>query len=56
MGLAILMRSMFFGLSPVDPLSFLSAGVMMLLMVRGAGLAPALRASGFHPSKALKPE
>jgi hypothetical protein len=55
-GLAIAMRSMFLGLSPVDPVSFLSAGGVMLLMVLGAGLSPALRASGIHPIEALKPE
>jgi predicted permease len=55
-GLAIAMRSMFLGLSPVDPVSFLSAGGLMLIVVLVAGLPPALRASGIHPIKALRPE
>ena len=53
-GLAAAMRSMLLGLSPVDPISFLSAGGLLLLVVLLAGLAPARKASGIHPVEALR--
>jgi predicted permease len=55
-GTAAALRSMLLGLSPVDPISFLSAGVLLLFMVITASLAPALRASGIHPMEALRNE
>jgi len=55
-GAAAAMRSMLLGLSPVDPLSFLSAGVVLLFVVVTSSLGPALRASGIHPMEALRRE
>ena len=55
-GTALAMRSMLLGLSPVDPISFLSAGVLLLFVVITASLGPALRASGIHPMEALRKE
>ncbi len=53
-GTAAALRSMLLGLSPVDPISFLSVGVLLLFVVIAASLAPALRASGIHPMEALR--
>ncbi len=55
-GTAAALRSTLLGLSPVDPISFLSAGVLLLFVVITASLAPALRASGIHPMEALRRE
>ena len=55
-GTASAMRSMLLGTSPLDPVSFLSAGGLLLLVVLLAGLVPALRASGIHPVEALRRE
>ena len=55
-GLAVAMRSMLLGLSPADPVSFLSVGGLLLLVVVMAGLAPALRASAIQPVEALRAE
>ena len=55
-GTAVVMRSELFGLSPVDPLSFLSAAGVLLLVVLLASLVPARRASGVHPAAALREE
>jgi putative ABC transport system permease protein len=55
-GTAAALRSMLLGLSPVDPISFLSAGALLLLVVIISSLAPALRASGINPMEALRNE
>ena len=55
-GTAAALRSMLLGLSPVDPVSFLSVGALLLFVVITASLAPALRASGIHPMEALRKE
>jgi predicted permease len=55
-GTAAALRSMLLGLSPVDPISFLSVGVLLLFVVVTASLAPALRASGIQPMEALRNE
>ena len=55
-GMALLMRSMLLGLSPVDPVSFLSAGGLLLFVVVMAGFPPALRASAIQPVDALRTE
>lgn len=55
-GAAAAMRSMLLGLSPVDPISFLSAGALLLFVVIASSLGPALRASGIHPMEALRKE
>jgi len=53
-GTAAVMRSTLLGLSPVDPIAFLSVGVLLLFVVITSSLAPALRASGIHPMEALR--
>jgi predicted permease len=53
-GTAVALRSMLLGLSPVDPVSFLTVGALLLFVVVTASLAPALRASGIHPMEALR--
>ncbi len=55
-GTAAALRSLLLGLSPVDPVSFLSAGMLLLFVVITASLGPALRASGIHPMEALRKE
>lgn len=55
-GTAVAMRSMLLGLSPVDPVSFFSAGSLLLIVVIASSLGPALRASGIHPMEALRKE
>jgi ABC-type antimicrobial peptide transport system permease subunit len=55
-GTAAAMRSMLLGMSPLDPISFLFAGGLLLFVVLVAGLAPALRASGIEPVEALRAE
>jgi len=51
-GTAPAMRSMLLGLSPVDPVSFLSAAAVLLVVVVTSSLGPAPRASGIHPVEA----
>ncbi|MCP4899470.1 MAG: FtsX-like permease family protein, partial [bacterium] len=51
---AATMRSMLLGLSPVDPVSFFSAGVLLLAVVVTSSLSSALRASTIHPMEALR--
>ncbi len=53
-GTAAALRSMLLGLSPVDPVAFLAAGLVLLGMVLAASLGPALRASGIHPMQVLR--
>jgi predicted permease len=53
---AMAFRAEFFGLSPVDPVSFLAAAGLLFLVVLLASFAPARRASGIDPMKALKME
>ncbi len=55
-GVAAAMRSMLLGLSPLDPVSFLAAAGLLIMVILLASLAPALRASGIHPVDALRPE
>lgn len=50
------LRSMLLGMSPLDTLSFLAAGGLLLAVVLVAALAPALRASGIQPVEALRSE
>jgi predicted permease len=54
-GTAAAARSMLLGISPLDPVAFLAAGGLLLAVVLLAGLAPALRASGMEPARALQP-
>lgn len=54
--LAMAARAEFFGLSPLDPLSFLLCFSVLFLAVLMASYVPAKRASGIDPMKALKME
>jgi predicted permease len=51
-----LLRSMLFGVAPFDPLSFIAAGVVLVMTVLLAGLAPAGRAASIQPMEALRTE
>ena len=53
-GTAAAMRSMLLGLSPVDPVSFLSAGSVLVVVIVASSLGPALRASSISPMEALR--
>jgi putative ABC transport system permease protein len=53
---AALMRSEFFGLSPVDPLAFGGAAGLLFLVIVMASVTPARRASSIDPMKALRME
>ena len=55
-GTAAALRSTLLGLSPVDPIAFVSVGVLLLFVIISASLVPALRASGIHPMEALRRE
>jgi predicted permease len=51
-----LMTSLLFGVSPLDPLSFVLAPVFLLLIALGSTLLPAERASRVNPIEALRSE
>ncbi len=51
-----LLRSMLFGVTPFDPLSYCAAAALMLTTVFVAGLAPARRATSIEPMQALRSE
>jgi len=53
-GCAAGFRAQLFGLSPVDPASFLGAGAALLAIILSASLVPARRASGIDPMEALR--
>ena len=53
-GTAAALRSMLLGLNPVDPISYLYAGALLLVVVVVSSLGPAMRASGIHPMDALR--
>jgi predicted permease len=53
-GTAAALRSTLLGLSPIDPIAFLCAGVLLLLVVIASSLGPALKASRIHPMQALR--
>ena len=54
--MAVIMRSMLLGLSPIDPISFGLAGGVLLLVVVLASLVPARRAASLDPMAALRHE
>ena len=49
-----LMESLLFEVSPTDPTTFASVGLLTLLSAAAACLAPALRIVGIDPSVALQ--
>jgi predicted permease len=51
-----LLRSMLFGVIPFDPLSYLAAGTLLLMVVFLSGLLPARRAASVEPMQALRSE
>jgi predicted permease len=53
---SVMMRSVFFGVSPVDPLAVLPVVVGMLLVTVAASLLPAFRALRVDPTVALRDE
>jgi predicted permease len=55
-GAATAFRAKLFGLSPLDPASFLGAGFVLFLIILLASIPPALRASGIDPMEALRSE
>jgi putative ABC transport system permease protein len=56
MGVAMAFQAQFFGLSPVDPVSFGGAIGVLFLVVLLASVAPARKASGIDPMRALRME
>lgn len=55
-GLAVAVRAEFYGLQPIDPISFLGASGVLFAAMVVASLAPARRASSVDPMKALRME
>ena len=55
-GAAQLIRSMLYGISPLDPSVFVSVIVMLILVAAAACLVPAWRASRLDPTAALRAE
>lgn len=55
-GSAAAFRAQLYGLSPLDPVSFLGAGAILLVVILLASFFPARRASAIDPMKALKQE
>jgi len=51
-----LLRSLLFGVSPFDPISYCAAAAFLLLTVFASGLAPARRAACIEPMQALRSE
>jgi predicted permease len=55
-GLGRLVAAMLFGLSPVDPLTYLAAATMLSAVAMGASGLPAWRAARLEPTAALREE
>src|SRR5579875_3149500 len=53
---ARLLRSFLFGVSPLDPVTFLCVPVLMVLLAVAAAWIPARRAAGIQPIEALRVE
>ncbi|HTB97097.1 MAG TPA: ABC transporter permease [Terracidiphilus sp.] len=51
-----LLRSMLFGVTAFDPVSFCAAAILLLFTVFFSGLAPARRAAAIEPMQALRSE
>ena len=51
-----LMQSALFGVTPLDPISFAMAPVILLLVATAACLIPARRAANVDPAEALRSE
>jgi predicted permease len=55
-GTALLLRSMLYGIGPRDPLAYLGALMAVVLVAVVASLAPAKKAAGIDPMRALRNE
>jgi predicted permease len=55
-GLTRLMSSLLFGVSPMDPLTFVAIPLVLAVAAAVASYLPALRASGVNPVEALRAE
>jgi putative ABC transport system permease protein len=53
-GVAASLQAELFGLGPADPVSFLGAGAVLLLVILVASLVPARAASGIDPVEAVR--
>ncbi|HTT61675.1 MAG TPA: ABC transporter permease [Bryobacteraceae bacterium] len=53
-GVSRLMRSFLFGVGPFDPLTLVSAALVVVLLALVAALLPGLRASSIDPTRALR--
>jgi len=51
-----ILRALLFGVTPFDPVSYIAAGLFLLLTVFTAGLLPARRAANIEPMQALRSE
>jgi putative ABC transport system permease protein len=54
--LARILKSMIYGVSPADPLTFASVGLLVLVVALVASYLPARRAAGADPMRALRAE
>ena len=50
------MQSALFGVTPLDPISFAAAPIVLVFVATIACLLPAARAAAVHPSEALRCE
>jgi ABC-type antimicrobial peptide transport system permease subunit len=53
---ARLLHSFLFGVSPMDPLTLISAPILMMLLAVAAAWVPAQRAASIDPTEALRSE
>jgi ABC-type antimicrobial peptide transport system permease subunit len=56
LALARILKSMIYGVSPADPLTFASVGLLVLVVALVASYLPARRAAGADPMRALRAE
>ena len=55
-GLTRLMRSLLFGVSPLDPVAYAAAPVLLIVQRSFASSVPARRAAAVDPVETLRPE
>jgi ABC-type lipoprotein release transport system permease subunit len=51
-----LMRSVLFGIEPLDPIAFAAAPILLVMVAVFASLLPARRAASTDPAEALRTE
>jgi ABC-type antimicrobial peptide transport system permease subunit len=54
LGVGQVLASLLYGVSPFDPVAFLAAGGILLLVALAANLVPAISAARIDPLRALK--